>query len=407
MILTNYENSLSLTTSEQYHEVQILKGNDNQLWHGDILQNYENLFTIQNKQSLRCLSVSNNYTNDNKSFSTSCNLLDKKQLFEFIKIPKEKIQSQNKKILGQMLINSNSGLCLSRTNPPRLLECNADLNQLWINNKSQRLITSYDKKEFLKFSKDNLHIEITNSTIFEDGTTKIFQFKSVTTKDYFNLENLKSEKCLGTNEEDIYDPKVFQVDCNPDSKFQLFKFIDIDSYDYSKIEFFKSTKKYPFVMKNVYLKNSFSNKCLKFDGINKPILNVECKNSEEFQWKIQYFGNENFYLTTKSEKYLLISRKSLLRGEELFAVLNSEEVFDNLTLQFFKLKEIENFFLNYHLKFNDFGLCPTMEKHKKKISLTKCWDMDKDQYISIVNVDYNPLNLNDKGIIPPYALPFV
>ena len=59
-----------------------------------------------------------------------------------------------------------------------------------------------------------------------------------------------------------------------------------------------------------------------------------------------------------------------------------------------KLKEIENFFLNYHLKFNDFGLCPTMEKHKKKISLTKCWDMDKDQYISIVNVDYNPLNLN-------------
>ena len=210
---------------------------------------------------------------------------------------------------------------------------------------------------------------------------------------------------MATSEEDIYDPKVIQVDCKSASKFQQFKFIDVSSYDYFANEFYKNTEKYPFAMKNVYLKNSFSETCLKFDGKNKPILHEACKNAEEFQWKANSFGKDNFYFTTMSEKYLLISRRSMVRGVELFVVENSEDLFDNLKLQFFKLKNV-NLFFNYQIVNNDFDLCTTLSPQRKKVSMNKCFDTDKEQYINIVTVDSTPLVLNDKGIIPPYSLPF-
>lgn len=400
MILINYENSLILSDIAQNQEVQILKGNDNQLWHGDVSRNSENFFTIQNKLSLNCLSI-NSDPHDNKSISTYCNTEDDLQLFIF-KIPEQKIQQ--KKNVGQFLIQNFSGLCVTRTTPPRLSECNAELNQLWLYNQPKKSITSLDEKDYLKFSNDNLQVEITNSTNFEDKTTKFFGFKTI--NDNIIIENINSEeKCLGTSEEDIYDPKVIQVDCKSVSKFQQFKFIDVSSYDYFANEFYKNTEKYPFAMKNVYLKNLFSETCLKFDGKNKPILHEACKNAEEFQWKANSFGKDNFYFTTMSEKYLLISRRSMVRGVELFVVENSEDLFDNLTLQFFKLKNV-NLFFNYQIVNNDFDLCTTLNPQRKKVSMNKCFDTDKEQYINIVTVDSTPLVLNDKGIIPPYSLPF-
>merc|ERR1712032_345432 len=177
------------------------------------MKNSEDFFTIQNKSSMKCISI-NSSLQDNRSISTNCNNQDNNQLFEY-KIFDDKFPE--KKNLGQLLIHTLSGLCLTRTNPPRLEDCNAELNQLWISINPKKTITSPDNEYYLKFSNDQKNIEITNSTHFEDYTTKFFSFKSINQN--INIENLLNEKCLGTNEEDIYDPKVLQTVCG-NTKFQ-------------------------------------------------------------------------------------------------------------------------------------------------------------------------------------------
>lgn len=395
MVLFNRENGMVLASktdkNQEVIESEIYRATKNQFFLIQTSEKFKDFFTIKNSQTSLCLQIKESSNTKLSIQNRDCNTENEAQLFQFTKFNISKHQNINVKPIGQYLIHEKTGLCVSRNKYTlRLQECNGETNQLWFYEKnggnymiSGDLMSYYICEKLQNFSKNLNDIEDDELTIAKEynNSCLFMEIKSKKNPGLISLKNISAKTCLASNDKDIYDIRIKNTECEQNSEEQLLKFVDLNLYDFFNNKLYEGSKKFPFILQWVYLKNSHTNTCLKFNGKDQPVTHENCQNNEAFQWKIININKRRFYIVTKFEDFVLapLPSNSSKEGTQIIAVN-----FDKNNLKeedYIKLRATSNRYKEFRLEFEIDDLCFQYDKKGPIVTQEECFCVEDKQRV--------------------------
>lgn len=400
LVLFNRENGMVLSRKSDKNrdrlEIEIYRQTRNQFFGVEISKKNKKYFTIKNELTDTCIQIRENtdtkgllsdfdvFKNISKLAKAclhqkKCEKENDAQLFKFQKFDLSKSQKLAVQPIGQILQHESTGLCVTRNkNILKLRECSGLSNQLWMNVKDGNAnYISGDYKRYYITSEDN-ELSISKT---KDEFCRFNEIASKKKDGLISLKNISTKTCMGSNEDDPFDIKIDFAECKKESKEQLFKFVDLTTYDYFKNELYKSSKKYPFMLQWVYLKNELTNTCLKFNGENKAVTHEKCEKNEAFQWKIININTKKFLIVTKYEDYVLAPKKHTTNtGMQILAVhFNKDKLKED---EYINLFAISNQYKEFKLlQINDLN-CLDFVRTSTAVTTGECFCQKKCQTVS-------------------------